>query len=174
MRLLSHFAISVAVVAGLSTSYAQKRSTRTQNSSPSTSLAIKTEPNAIVWVDEIRRGVSDTSGKLVMSGISKGRHTVRVRAIGFKEASIPLLPGRGNQLAVHLVRTTDEAELKFQQAEDAREKAKDDDARQQATELYRQALKLRTSFPAAHVGLARTLMDLNKNENALAEIAAAR
>jgi len=99
---------------------------------------------------------------------------LRVRAGGFKEASIPLLPGRGNTLAVRLLRTTDEAELAFQQAEDAREKAKDDESRKQSAEFYRRALKLRPGFAAAHVGLARVLMDLNQHENALAEIEAAR
>jgi tetratricopeptide (TPR) repeat protein len=62
----------------------------------------------------------------------------------------------------------------FQQAEDAREKAKDDESRKQAAELYRSALKVRSAFPAAHVGLARVLMDLNQYQEALAEIEAAR
>ncbi len=75
---------------------------------------------------------------------------------------------------MRLARTNDEAELSFQQAEEAREKAKDDESRQQAAALYRRALKLRPAFPAAHVGLARVLLDLNQHENALAEIEAAR
>jgi len=180
LRLTILFALSSAI--SLST-YAQKRSTqRGKQTKPSASssttsagsLTIKTEPNAIVWVDEIRRGVSDASGTLTLTKISSGRHTVRVRAKGFKEASLPLLPGRGNQLAVKLVRTSDEAELKFQQAEEAREKAKDEETRRQAVDLYREALKLRPSFPTAHVGLARSFLDLNENQNALAEIEAAR
>jgi tetratricopeptide (TPR) repeat protein len=62
----------------------------------------------------------------------------------------------------------------FQQAEEAREKAKDDTARKNAAELYRQAIKLRPSFPAAHLGLARVLLDLNQYQEALGEIEAAR
>jgi len=50
---------------------------------------------------------------------------------------------RGNAI-VRLVRTSDEAELAFQQAEDAREKAKDDESRKSAEELYRRALQLST------------------------------
>ena len=46
--------------------------------------------------------------------------------------------------------------------------------RSQAAEFYRRALKLRPTFPAAHVGLARVLMDQNQHEDALAEIDAAR
>jgi tetratricopeptide (TPR) repeat protein len=75
---------------------------------------------------------------------------------------------------VKLIRTTDQAELTFQQAEDAREKAKDDAARQSAAELYRAALQRRPAYPAAHVGLARVLLDLNKYQAALDEIEAAR
>ncbi len=77
-------------------------------------------------------------------------------------------------MPVKLVKTSDQAELIFQQAEDAREKAKDDEARQKAVELYQEALKLRPAFPAAHVGLARVLLDLNQFQPALAEIEAAR
>src|SRR5262249_42099196 len=73
-----------------------------------------------------------------------------------------------------LLRTTDQTELTFQQAENARETAKDDQARQQAADLYRKALKLRPAFPAARVGLARVLLDLNQTDAALNEIAAAR
>ena len=137
------------------------------------SFTITTEPNAVVWIDEIRRGVTDASGKLELKNVSGARHTVRVRAIGFKESNVPLLPGRRN-IAVKLIRTTDKAELTFQQAEDAREKARDDAARQQAAELYRQALKLRPAYPAARIGLARLLLDLNEYQAALNEVEAAR
>jgi tetratricopeptide (TPR) repeat protein len=75
---------------------------------------------------------------------------------------------------VKLVTTTDPAELKFQEAETAREKARDQAAQQNAAELYREAIKLRPAFPAAQVGLARVLMDLNEFKEAHAAIEAAR
>ncbi|MDQ2976534.1 MAG: tetratricopeptide repeat protein [Acidobacteriota bacterium] len=151
---------------------AQKRSVASSPAVSTRSLVIQTEPNAIIWIDEIRRGVTDASGKLELKKISAGRHTLRVRASGFKESSTPLLPGK--RMAVKLVRTTDPAELLFQQAEEAREKAKDDESKKKAAELYRETLKLRSAFPAAHVGLARVLLDLNQYQEALAEIDAAR
>lgn len=135
-------------------------------------LTITTEPNAIVWIDEVRRGTTDASGKLVLTKISPGRHTVRVRANQFKEATATLLPGR-RTLAVKLVGTSDPAILMFQQAEDARERARDDAARQNAADLYREALKNGPNA-AAHVGLARLLLDLNQFKEARAEIDAAR
>jgi tetratricopeptide (TPR) repeat protein len=138
-----------------------------------TALTITTEPNAIVWIDEIRRGTSDASGKLSVNKVSAGRHSVRVRANGFKETITPLLPGR-RTLSVKLVATTDDAELRFQEAETAREKARDDASLQKAVDLYREAIKLQPAFPAAHVGLARVLLDLNEFKEAHAELEAAR
>jgi tetratricopeptide (TPR) repeat protein len=137
------------------------------------SLTITTQPNAIIWIDEIRRGVTDASGRLELKKVSPGRHTVRVRAAGFKEVAAPLLAGR-RSLNVKLVRAQDQAELVFQEAESAREQARDDESRRKAEELYRNALKLRAAFPAARVGLARVLLDLNKYQEALAEIDSAR
>lgn len=136
-------------------------------------LTITTEPNAIVWIDGIRRGTSDASGKLSLNKVAAGRHSVRVRANGFKETVTPLLPGK-RALNVKLVRTTDQAELRFQEAETAREKGRDDPSLQKAADLYREAIKLRPAFPAAHVGLARVLMDLNDFKEAHAEVEAAR
>jgi len=140
---------------------------------PAAALVINSEPNAIIWIDEIRRGATDASGRAEIKNVSAGRHAVRVRALGFRETTVPLLAGK-RSLTVKLIRTTDKAELTFQQAEDAREKARDDAARQEAAQLYRDALKLRPAYPAAHLGLARVLLDLNDYQSALNEIEAAR
>ncbi len=137
-------------------------------------LTIVSEPNAVVWVDEIRRGATDGGGRLAPVRVLSGAHSLRVRASGFKELTLPLGAAERGEIRVRLIRTADEAELAFQQAETARETARDDEARQQAADLYRRALKLRTAFPAAHVGLARVLLDLNDTNGALAEIELAR
>lgn len=150
--------------------FSQRRSNAASSSRP---LVITTEPNAIIWVDEIRRGVADASGKLELKNVPPGRHVLRVRATGFKEASSPLIAGR-RSIVIKLVKTADRAELLFQQAEEAREKARDDTGRQHAAELYRQTLQLRPAFPAAHLGLARVLLDLNRYQQGLTEIEAAR
>lgn len=162
--------VLVALFLFASTVFAQRS---TSTASASRTLTITAEPNAIVWIDEIRRGVTDASGKLTVKNVSPARHSLRVRANGFKESTVPILPGKSSA-TVKLVRTTDAAELAFQEAETAREGAKDDESRQRAAEAYRRALKLRPSFPAARVGLARVLLDLNKYKEALSEIEAAR
>jgi len=153
--------VLVLVLVGASAVYAQA------------SLTITTEPNAIVWIDEIRRGTTDASGKLTLTKVSPVRHSVRVRANGFKESTSALLPGR-RALAVKLVPTTDPAELKFQEAEVAREKARGDASLKEAADLYREAIKLRPAFPTAQVGLARVLTSLNDFKEAHAAIDAAR
>jgi tetratricopeptide (TPR) repeat protein len=137
-------------------------------------LTILTEPNAVVWIDEIRRGITDAGGRLAQVKVSAGAHTLRARAAGFKELTMPLTAGQRGEIRARLVRTTNEGELTFQQAEIARETARDDEARQKAADLYRQTLQLRPAFPAARVGLARVLLDLNDTNGALAEIEAVR
>lgn len=147
---------------------------RPASGNPARTLTIVTEPKAIVWVDEIRRGTTDDAGKLAALKVSAGAHKVRVRANGFKETTVPVSPAQRGEIKVRMVRTTDEAELTFQQAESARESARDDGARQKAADLYRKALRIRLAYPAAHIGLARVLLALNDTNGALAEIEAAR
>ena len=175
---LSLLTILALLCASSTASVAQQRKTRARiprpASSPTKSISVRTEPNTILWLDEVRRGTTDASGSLVVKNVSPGRHTLRVRARGFSEKNLPLLPAQRGVVTVKLTRTTDAAELAFQDAEDARERATTDEARRSAAELYRRALKLRPRFAQAHLGLARTLFDLNDYDAALGEIAEAR
>jgi tetratricopeptide (TPR) repeat protein len=132
-------------------------------------VVINTQPGAVVWVDDVRRGAADAEGKLQLK-LTPGRHTLRVRAGGFAERTLTLPPTQRGALTIALTKTTDEAELLFQQAEDAREKGNGAGA----VELYRQALKLRSHFPDAHLGLARALESQEDFDAALEEIQAAR
>lgn len=136
-------------------------------------LTIVSEPNAVVWIDEIRRGATDARGRLADLKINAGAHSLRVRAEGFKQVTMSVAATQRGELKVNLTRTTDRAELLFQQAETARETARDDAARQKAADLYRQMLRVRGDA-AAHVGLARVLLDLNDTDGALTEIEGAR
>ena len=133
-------------------------------------INVKTQPGAIVWMDEVRRGAADAEGQLKLPNVSAGRHILRVRASGFQERTLALLPAEGGTVAVRLVPTTDEAERLFQQAEDSREKRGALSSRRSLPA----SLKLRPRFPAARVGLARALMAIDDHDGALAEIAAAR
>jgi tetratricopeptide (TPR) repeat protein len=151
-----------------------QRPRQTSSASTERTLTVQTEPGAIVWIDEIRRGSTDATGKLSDLKVAAGAHTLRVRASGFKESSQPIAAAQRGTVRVQLLRTTDQAELLFQQAEAARESARDEAARRNSVDLYRRTLKLRPAFASAHVGLARVLLDLNDTNAALAEIDAAR
>ncbi|MGA9997497.1 MAG: tetratricopeptide repeat protein [Pyrinomonadaceae bacterium] len=167
-------ALCLALLSTQTFAQGRKSSAKAAPQTNAKAITIRTEPNAIVWIDEVRRGTTDASGKLTLTKISAGRHTLRVRASGFKEVTTPLLPAKRGDVPVRLTRTTDEAELAYQQAEEAREKARDDEARKDAVQLYRRAIQLRPEFAAAHLGLARALMDQNNYKAALVEVTAAR
>ena len=187
------FAVALVVAGGVASphAHAQRKKPVTRASRPATaaasasakakpsavvakSITLKTEPKAVVWLDEVRRGVTDESGQFEIAKVSPGRHTLRVRAAGFGERTLSLLPTERGIVSVKLTRTTDAAELAFQQAEEARERAANDEARREAAEFYRRALTLRPRYAAAHVGLARVLLDLNDYDGALDEVEEAR
>lgn len=170
LRLIAFIVLLAALTVGLGA----QRARRVEQPDGARSVTVLTEPNAIVWIDEIRRGTTDNGGMLSSLQLSVGTHSLRVRANGFKENSWPISATQRGEIRVRLIRTTDEAEVLFQQAETARETARDDAARQNVAELYRRALKLRPTLSAAHVGLARVLLDLGDTDGALAEIDAAR
>ena len=138
----------------------------------SKTITVKTEPKAAIWMDELRRGVTDEAGLLAIKNVSAGAHVLRVRAKGFRERTLPVAASRRGAIDVPLTRTTDEAELLFQQADEAAERG--GESRRQAVELYRRALEVRPKFPAAHLGLARALAALDDFDAALEAIRAAR
>lgn len=137
------------------------------------SVIVQTEPQAFVWLDDLRRGTSDATGKLKIERVSGGTKRLRVRARGFTEKTVPLLPAQ-TQIKVALALTSDAAVLKFQEAEEMRETAKNEADKQKAVELYRKALELRPKFAEAHLGLARSLEGLSLPDEALEELAEAR
>ena len=165
---------AVAFCADTSVAQGRKPSTAkppTKAAAPpsSASLLISTQPGAVVWVDEVRRGAADAEGRLSLK-LTPGRHALRVRAKGFAERTLALPPAQRGALSVVLTQTADGAELAFQQAEEAREKGNN----AAAVESYRQALKSRPQFAAAHLGLARALESQGDTDGALEELKAAR
>lgn len=150
--------ISVFVVSLVITGLAQK--TRT--------VTVACQPNAIVWIDDIKRGTTDANGKLTVKFIAPGTRKIKVRAYGFKEATQNLLPTQ-SEVNVALVKTTDEAELTFQEAE----KMSTID-RQKSIELYQKVIKLRPKYAEAYVAMARVMSDAGDYENARGAIANAR
>ncbi|MDH3530631.1 MAG: tetratricopeptide repeat protein [Acidobacteriota bacterium] len=132
------------------------------------SVEINTGPKAAVWLDGVFRGVADDAGKLIVKPVSRGAHSVRIRAFGFKEVNLNLSAAQ-TSLKAPLVKTFDRAEIAFQNAEKilAGDKYK-------AIEFYREAIRISPRYDAAHLGLARALADAEDNDSALKAVAAGR
>ncbi len=148
---------------------AQKQKTVSPLANQTKTITIMTEPNADVWLDDVKRGTTDETGKLVVKPVSAGKHILRVRADGFKEVSQSLLPAQRGDVKIVLVKTTDEAELAFQQAEKLQVLSKE-----KSKELYEKAISLRPKYAEAHLGLARVLMEQSDVQGALVAIKNAR
>lgn len=133
------------------------------------SITIVTEPNATVWVDGVRYGKTDLNGNLAIRTIATGGHSLRVRADGFKDKTQPLATAQRGEVKIALVKTTDEAELAFQNGD--RLATVD---REKAAEAYNRAISLRPGYLDAHIALARILSDAGDLDEALKAIAAAR
>lgn len=129
------------------------------------SVTIVSEPESSVWVDGVLYGKTDSEGKLTIKTVSPGRKNIRVRADGFSELTKPLLPTHKGDLAVTLTKTTNAAELAFQEGE--RQSVLD---RAKAEEAYRKALAANPKYVAAHIGLIRLLADGRNYKDALAAI----
>jgi tetratricopeptide (TPR) repeat protein len=132
-------------------------------------ITVITEPKASVWLDEVLRGKTDENGKLEIKPITAGAHKIRVRADGFKEALQNLTAAQKGDLNVTLVKTTDQAELTFQEAE--RLSLSD---REKAIAAYRKAIGLRPKYAEANLALARVLLASNDLDGALKAVANAR
>ena len=130
-------------------------------------ITVITEPGASVWIDDVLRGKTDESGKLVVKPVAAGIRKLRVRAAGFKEISQNLTAAQKGDVKIALVKTNDEAELAFQKAEAETDKAK-------AVELYEKAAKLRPKYAEAFLGLARVLESQGDFDGALGAIKNAR
>lgn len=158
-RFLSIHALFLFAIAAAISSFGQTRVPAAAE------LIFVTEPKAIVWINDVRYGTTADDGRFVIKRPPAGRKVVRVRAFGFKESTQTLLPMRSGEVQFTLTKTTDEAELAFQDAE--RTTAID---RPKAAELYRKAISLRANYPEAYVGLARTEVELGNIEAAFAAI----
>lgn len=161
------FLVAAAVVVYSTAAFAQpgKAAAGTQFRA----VTVVSQPDASVWIDGVNWGKTNGSGRLEIKTVSTGAHTLRLRAAGFKEKSQPLTAAQKGEISVTLVKTTDEAELSFQEAERLAFVDRDKSA-----EAYSNALKLRPNYPEAHLGLARVLSETGDLNAALVAIVAAR
>lgn len=132
-------------------------------------VTVIAEPDALVWLNDVLRGKTGADGKLEIKPLAAGAHRLRIRADGFKEISQNLPATQKGDVKIALVKTTDPAELAFQEAERL---ATSD--REKAIAAYRRAIALRPKYAEANLALARVLTATNDLEGALKAVAAAR
>src|SRR5438876_5705331 len=137
--------------------------------SPGRTINVITEPNATIWLDGVRFGTTDKSGSFSITTVAQGVHTLRVRADGFREKSLPLTALQKGDVDVVLIKTTDGAELAYQEAERLSTADRDKSA-----DAYRKAIKLRPNYLDAYIGLARVLSDSGDLEEAQKTIGSGR
>lgn len=164
-RALFYFGLAVCLIAAVSATAQTKRAPASQFRT----ITINTEPKATVWLDEVRYGTTDETGTLEIRTVTTGSHRLRVRAAGFKEVSQPVTAVQRGTIKVALAKTTDEAELAYQNGE--RLAFVD---REQAAEAYRKAIQLRPNYPQSYLALARVLMEADDLDEAKKAIAAAK
>ena len=165
MRLKSYiFILIFCFIFGVDSTFSQ----RSRNVQTTRTITFVTQPNATIWIDGIKRGITDEVGKLTVKPVVAGNRKLRVRADGFKEISKSLLSTQRGTVRISLLKTTDKAELAFQEAEKIAVEDK-----QKATELYKKAIRLRPRYSQAFLGLARVLSS-NDSQGALKAIADAR
>ena len=146
-----------------SLSYGQKPPTKART------ITVTTEAGAKVWIDGVLYGKTNDAGTLTINTISSGPHSIRVRADGFKQKDQPLTAIQKGTIKLPLVKTTDEAELKFQEA--VRLTSSD---RDKAAAAFEEAIKLRPNYPEAYLELARVNADLGDLEGAQKAVNSAR
>lgn len=128
-------------------------------------VTVTSEPSATVWVDGVKYGQTDESGKIEFGIPKTGNRSLRVRADGFAEISRTLTAAQSS-IKIPLKSTTDPAELKYQEAE--RLSLLD---RDKAIAAYREALALKPTYINAHIGLIRVLSEARYYDQAIKAIA---
>jgi tetratricopeptide (TPR) repeat protein len=138
------------------------------SSANNATLTIKAAPKAVVWVDSLRYGDVPSSGELMVKNLGAGSHSVRARLKGKREftQTVKVVVGGNQTIQIAFTAPADNAELHFQAAEELREQIK----HAEAIKEYRAAIKLKPrGYPAARIGLARSLMATEEFDDAVAE-----
>lgn len=163
MRHKIYFSVlTLCLLLAANAGFAQKTTPVSQTSQTKT-ITIVSEPNATVWVNDIRYGTTDERGRLVFKMVSSGTaKKLRIRANGFKEFTQNILPAQ-SEIKAALTKTTDEAELAFQRAGVLATSVD----REKAIEMYKKAISLRPRYPEAYLEMARVLADAGNFDDAL-------
>jgi Tfp pilus assembly protein PilF len=126
--------------------------------------------DSVVFINNVRHGVTTDKGELDLPHVIAGSYPVRVRTSGYADwnGRVVVAAGLSQTLKATQQQTSDEPTLRYQKAEALRDKGKN----KEAVEEYRQALSLR-SFSEARIGMTRSLIALQEFQEAEKQIQAA-
>jgi len=157
--------LSFALLA-LGSVQAQAASRQALKPPPSTgALKVSTgQPGSVVFINNIRHGSTNDSGELSLPRVKPGAFPVRVRTVGFSDwtGRVAVVAGASRTLKVVQQPTSDEATLHYQKGDALRDRGKLSDS----VKEYEQAIAMKTPFPEARIGLARSLITLQKFDEA--------
>ncbi|GEM_PF-1103141 len=121
------------------------------------SLKVTTgQPGSVIFINNVRHGVTDESGVAEIKRVWAGAFPVRVRTVGFTDwtGRVVIAANATKTLTIKQQPTSDEALLHYQRGEALRDKAQNANAIKE----YQQALALRPSFAEARLALTRSLI----------------
>jgi tetratricopeptide repeat protein len=164
------------VIQGLAFSAAtlQARAESRQPSARPATGALKVitgQPGSVVFISNVRHGVTSDNGELDLPRVKAGSYSVRVRTVGYTDWTGPVLiaGARSRTLKVTQQPMSDQAVLHYQKGDELRDKGRNRDAIQE----YEQALTARPNFPEAHLGASRSYITVQDFQGAEKHIQAA-
>ena len=151
----------------------QKRNTRSTQSTPGLgrpgqtkgSVKIVTgQTGSVVFLNNVRNGVTSDTGELNLARINAGPYSVRVRTVGYGDWSARVIVRAETETRINVkqVRTTDQAVLHYQKGDTLRDSATQDEA----VAEYKEALRINPQLAEAAIGCARSLIALQQFEDA--------
>jgi len=147
-------------------------SASSRNSNATGSLKVTTgQPGSVVFINNVRHGVTNEKGELDLPHVRAGSYPVRVRTVGYTDwnGSIVVAASGSRTLRVTQQPITDQSALHYQKGDELRDKGRNKDA----VEEYKQALALRAGFTEARIAMTRSLITLQNFEEAEKQIQAA-
>ncbi|HEX8090204.1 MAG TPA: tetratricopeptide repeat protein [Blastocatellia bacterium] len=129
------------------------------------------QPGSVVFINNVRHGVTNDKGELDLPHVAAGSYTARVTTVGYADWNGPVVIAGGGNRALKVTQqpTTDQATLHYQKGNQLRDSGKNRDA----VKEYEQALASRAVFPEARIALARSLTTLQDYREAEKQIQAA-
>src|SRR5436305_1043899 len=129
------------------------------------------QAGSVVFINNVRHGVTNDKGELDLPRVRAGSYPVRVRTVGFSDwnGSVIITANSSRTLKITQQPNTDEATLHVQKGDALRERGKN----KEAVEEYQQALRLRPNFSEARLAMLRSLVTLQDFQEAEKQMPAA-